>query len=163
MFIIRRDIEQPFRQTIGSRYEKRLPIAYAFQQLDMVPAGFIVPANRQKPWGTGQAVLITEPLVREPFAVINADDFYGFDSFQALAGHLSRANLDATDYAMVGYTLRHTLSAHGSVSRGVCEITADGTSITFVNSPKSSDSTMPPVTPMITARHIRSPARKSFP
>ncbi|RPH79734.1 MAG: nucleotidyltransferase [Planctomycetaceae bacterium] len=126
VFIIRRDIEQPFRETIGSRYEKRLPIAYAFQQLDTVPAGFVVPANRQKPWGTGQAVLITEPFIREPFAVINADDFYGFESFQALAGHLSRANLDATDYAMVGYTLRHTLSDHGSVSRGVCQITADG-------------------------------------
>lgn len=126
VFIIRRDIEQPFRQAIGNKYEKRLPVAYAFQQLDMVPSGFTVPANRQKPWGTGQAVLITEPLIREPFAVINADDFYGFDSFKVLAGHLSRASIDATDYAMVGYTLRHTLSDHGSVSRGVCEIDAEG-------------------------------------
>ncbi len=126
VFIIRRDIEPAFRQAIGDRYEARIPIGYAFQHLDMLPPGFTVPASRQKPWGTGQAVWITEPLVHEPFAVINADDFYGFDSFQVLANHLRQVDAQATEYAMVGYTLGRTLSAHGSVSRGVCEINAEG-------------------------------------
>jgi hypothetical protein len=122
VFIIRRDIEAAFQQAIGGRFEQRIPVDYAFQELELLPPGFRVPPNRQKPWGTGQAVLITEPLIHEPFGVINADDFYGRDSFRVLADHLRTA----TEYAMVGFMLNHTLSEHGSVSRGVCEMDQDG-------------------------------------
>jgi dTDP-glucose pyrophosphorylase len=119
VFVIRRDIEQPFRDLLGRRFESRLPVEYAFQELDALPPGFTVPPGRVKPWGTGHAILVAEPHIREPFAAINADDFYGAASFQVLADYLQSG---ATDYAMVGFTLRNTLSEHGSVARGVCRV-----------------------------------------
>jgi UTP-glucose-1-phosphate uridylyltransferase len=118
VFIIRRDIEAPFREAIGSRFEKRLAVDYVLQELANLPKGFAVPEGRSKPWGTTHAILQAEELLNEPFAVINADDFYGHESFQVMGGFLRGGN---TDYSMVGYTLRNTLSEHGSVSRGVCE------------------------------------------
>jgi dTDP-glucose pyrophosphorylase len=123
VFVIRRDIEQPFREIVGARFEKHAAVEYVFQQLDDLPTGFSVPACRQKPWGTGQAILAAEGAIREPFAVINADDFYGAHSFQQLA---ERLQSDGPDYAMVGFVLRNTLSEFGSVARGVCRITGDG-------------------------------------
>ena len=123
VFVIRRDIEQPFREIVGARFEKHAAVEYVFQQLDDLPTGFSVPAGRQKPWGTGQAILAAEGAIREPFAVINADDFYGAHSFQQLA---ERLQSDGPDYAMVGFVLRNTLSEFGSVARGVCRITGDG-------------------------------------
>ena len=118
VFIIRRDIEAPFREAIGSRFETRIAVDYVFQELANLPQGFTVPEGRAKPWGTTHAILQAEEALNEPFAVINADDFYGRESFQVMGGFLRAGG---GDYSMVGYTLRNTLSEHGSVSRGVCE------------------------------------------
>ena len=116
VFVIRRDIEQPFREIVGARFEKHAAVEYVFQQLDDLPPGFSVPAGRQKPWGTGQAILAAADTIHEPFAVINADDFYGANSFHQLA---ERLQTGGPDYAMVGFVLRNTLSEFGSVARGV--------------------------------------------
>ncbi len=123
VFVIRRDIEQAFRETIGARFEKRLPVEYVFQELDKLPPGFSVPPGRTKPWGTTQAILMAEDVIREPFAAINADDFYGAASFLELSRHLTSGS---ADYAMVGFVLRNTLSEFGSVARGVCRVGPDG-------------------------------------
>ncbi|MBU1694649.1 MAG: nucleotidyltransferase, partial [Verrucomicrobia bacterium] len=106
---------------IGSRFESRIETKYAFQELDLLPEGHSVPADRQKPWGTGHAMLICRGLVDAPFSVINADDFYGTDAFRRMAQFLRNAPADGHEYAMVGYTLRDTLSDHGTVTRGLCE------------------------------------------
>jgi NDP-sugar pyrophosphorylase family protein len=118
VFVIRRDFAESFRKNVGAKFEGRLPVDYVFQELDKLPPGFRVPAGRTKPWGTGQAILVAAETIHEPFAAINADDFYGANSFRALAAHLMSG---ASDYGMVGYVLRNTLSDHGTVSRGVCE------------------------------------------
>jgi NDP-sugar pyrophosphorylase family protein len=123
VFVIRRDLEQPFREIVGQRFEKRLAVHYVFQEIGDLPPGFSVPPNRAKPWGTAQAVLAGESALQEPFAAINADDFYGAQSFLLLARHLSSGS---ADYAMAGFTLRQTLSEFGSVARGVCEVGPDG-------------------------------------
>jgi hypothetical protein len=123
VFVIRQDIESAFREAIGARFEKRLPVEYVFQELNKVPPGYSVPPNRKKPWGTGQAILMAQDAVREPFAAINADDFYGAASFRVLAEHLQSGT---PDYAMVGFVLRNTLSEFGSVARGACRVGADG-------------------------------------
>jgi UTP-glucose-1-phosphate uridylyltransferase len=122
VFVIRRDIEQAFRETIGRRFESRIAVKYVFQELDSLPPGEVVPPNRQKPWGTGHAILMAADVIREPFGVINADDFYGAQSFQLLAAHLQPDNLN---YVMVGFVLRNTLSEFGSVARGVCQLADD--------------------------------------
>lgn len=120
VLVIRRDIEADFRATIGRRLEARMDVAYVFQEMTALPAG--LPAGwspapgRTKPWGTGHAVLVAQPAVRGPFAVINADDFYGAAGYQALAAHFASAR----GHALVGYPLRQTLSEHGTVSRGLC-------------------------------------------
>ncbi|MGB6780611.1 MAG: sugar phosphate nucleotidyltransferase [Terracidiphilus sp.] len=123
VFVIRKDIELPFRETVGARFERRIPVEYVFQELDKIPAGFSVPEGRTKPWGTTQAVLAAADVIHEPFAVINADDFYGAESFRVLAEHLQSGS---QDYAMVGFILRNTLSDYGSVARGVCRVNAQG-------------------------------------
>jgi dTDP-glucose pyrophosphorylase len=123
VFVIRRDLEQPFREIVGQRFEKRLPVHYVFQELGDLPPGFSVPPHRAKPWGTTQAVLAGQSAIQEPFAAINADDFYGAQSFRLLARHLSSGS---EDYAMAAFTLRQTLSEFGSVARGVCEVGPDG-------------------------------------
>jgi len=122
VFVIRRDIEATFREVIGSRFEKRIAVEYVFQELTGLPPGFAVPAGRIKPWGTGHAILTAHAAIREPFAAINADDFYGRASFQTLGRHLQGGN---PDYAMVGFGLRNTLSEFGSVARGACRLTPD--------------------------------------
>lgn len=123
VFVIRKDIELPFRETVGARFERRIPVEYVFQELDKIPAPFSVPEGRTKPWGTTQAVLAAADVIDEPFAVINADDFYGAESYRVLAEHLSSGS---QDYAMVGFILRNTLSDFGSVARGVCRVNAQG-------------------------------------
>lgn len=123
VFVIRKDIEEPFKETVGARFEKRIAVDYVFQELDKIPSPFAVPAGRTKPWGTTQAVLMAADAIREPFAVINADDFYGAESYRVLAEHLKSGS---EDYAMVGFVLRNTLSDFGSVARGVCRVSADG-------------------------------------
>jgi UTP-glucose-1-phosphate uridylyltransferase len=125
VFVIRHDIEATFREVVGNRFEQRLPVEYAFQELDKLPPGFAVPAGRTKPWGTAHAILMAENVIREPFAMINADDFYGADSFRVLGQFLAAAQNTATDYAMVGFVLRNTLSEHGTVSRAVGQAGSD--------------------------------------
>ncbi len=122
VFVIRRDIEVPFRETIGKRFEKRFPVEYVFQELDQLPREFSVPPDRQRPWGTGHAILAAADAIHEPFGVINADDFYGASSFRVLAEHLHSSS---RDYAMVGFILRNTLSEFGSVARGACRVAGD--------------------------------------
>ena len=119
VFVIRRDIEAPFRERVSAKWEARIPCAYAFQELDDLPGGFAVPEGRAKPWGTAHAIRAGRREITGPFAAINADDFYGADSFRALAGHLT-AGRDAAGHCMVAFRLGQTLSEHGSVSRGVC-------------------------------------------
>jgi NDP-sugar pyrophosphorylase family protein len=123
VFVIRKDIEQAFREVFGARFEKRIPVEYVFQELNDLPAGFSVPSGRTKPWGTTQAVLSASSAIQEPFAAINADDFYGAESYRVLAQAL---HSEGTDYAMIGFVLRNTLSNFGSVARGVCSVDDQG-------------------------------------
>lgn len=128
VFIIRRDIEEAFRESIGQRLEKQIPVEYAFQALEDLPGGHTVPEGRTKPWGTTHAILAARNLVHEPFGVINADDFYGPQSFQLLADALRAlsASPPPEPCVLVGFPLRNTLSEHGTVSRGVCSVDAAG-------------------------------------
>jgi hypothetical protein len=127
IFVIRREMESDFRQLFGRRFAQHVNVEYAYQALDMVPAGFCVPCGRQKPWGTGHAVLCAAAALDRPFAVINADDYYGAESFQVLARFLMQsAPADPNQFAMVGFRLDRTLSAHGSVARGICQTDAEG-------------------------------------
>jgi NDP-sugar pyrophosphorylase family protein len=118
LFVIRRDFEALFREKIGSRYAGRVAVDYVFQAADALPPGFTPPAGREKPWGTGHALWCARAAVPGNFAVINADDFYGVDSFRQLAGFLRSAQ--GPEAAIVGFHLANTLSEHGAVSRGVC-------------------------------------------
>ena len=120
VFVIRPDFEAAFRDRVIGRFAERIPAAVAFQTLDRLPAGFTPPPGREKPWGTTHAVLCARDAVAEPFAMINADDFYGRDSFAVLARRLAAQPVDSTAYSMVGFTLANTLSDHGEVTRGVC-------------------------------------------
>ncbi len=127
IFVIRRDIEQEFRESFGRRFAKRVNVDYAIQALDMVPPGRYVPVDRQKPWGTGHAVLCAAPLLDRPFAVINADDFYGADAFVVLAQFLRQSPpADPDLFGMVGFQLHRTLSEHGTVARGLCQTDDQG-------------------------------------
>ncbi len=123
VFTIRRHIEKDFREHVGKRFEGCIDVAYVFQELDMLPDGFTVPADREKPWGTGHAVLCASDVIHEPFVVINADDFYGAESYRLLAEFLNAPSEDrvSAEYALVGFKLRNTLSEHGHVARGICE------------------------------------------
>ena len=120
VFVIRQDFEALFREKIGAKYQGRVPVDYAFQAVSDLPAGFTSPAGREKPWGTGHAVWCARAAIQGPFAVINADDFYGADAFLQLGRFLGRTKAD--DTAMVGFRLSATLSEHGAVSRGVCAV-----------------------------------------
>lgn len=127
VFVIRKDIEPDFKAVYHDKISKHVKVEYAYQELDLIPEKFKVPANREKPWGTGHAVLVTKDLINEPFAVINADDFYGQESYQVLYHFLSQIERsDKENWAMVGYQLENTLSEHGYVSRGVCSINYSG-------------------------------------
>jgi NDP-sugar pyrophosphorylase family protein len=123
VFVIRKDIEQAFKQAVGRQFERHIAVEYVFQELDKLPLGFSVPTGRTKPWGTLHAILMAADVINEPFAVINADDFYGPDGYRGLAQHLQSGT---ADYAMVGFVLRNTLSDFGAVSRAVCRIDDDG-------------------------------------
>jgi NDP-sugar pyrophosphorylase family protein len=124
VFVIRRDFEEMFREKIGAKYAGRIAVDYVYQSLDALPHGFDVPPGREKPWGTGHATWCARNALREPFAVINADDFYGADSFRQLATFLGKP--DGSSAAMVGFRLANTLSENGAVSRGICDVAADG-------------------------------------
>jgi hypothetical protein len=126
VFVIRPDFEQDFRDRVLNKFAGHIETACAFQTLDTLPAGFSVPEGRTKPWGTTHAVLCSREAVTTPFAMINADDFYGRDSFAVLGRRLASVPADASAYCMVGFTLKNTLSDHGTVARGVCETDARG-------------------------------------
>ena len=128
VFVIKPEMEAAFRERIGREVEKRADTVYVHQTLDRLPEGFAAPADREKPWGTGHAVLCCRTAVSGPFAVINADDFYGRASFRALADHLSRTEKNGRlpEWCMVGFELRNTLSPHGTVARGLCKVNEEG-------------------------------------
>jgi UTP-glucose-1-phosphate uridylyltransferase len=119
VFIIRKSIEKPFRKKIGVTFEHIIPVEYVYQESSSPIIGLPPIPEREKPWGTGHAVLVAADVIKEPFAVINADDFYGFDSFSVMAKFLTEA-CSPEKHAMIGYYLNHTLSDFGAVSRGVC-------------------------------------------
>ena len=120
-FIIKREIEQTFRETIGARMEKWFHVDYVYQELDRLPEGFAVPEGRKKPWGTAHAVACCRGVVEGPFAVINSDDFYGRGAYEAIFRFLTESEAPH-HYAMLGYQLRNTVTEFGSVARGVCHV-----------------------------------------
>lgn len=129
IFIIRKDLEKDFKEVIGNRIEKAVPVEYAFQELDDLPEGFKRPADRKKPWGTGQAVLSIRGLVDGPFLVINADDYYGKEGFRKIHDYMvneMRDDKEVYDLCMGGFMLANTLSENGGVTRGVCQVDEDG-------------------------------------
>ena len=125
VFIIKHEIEADFKAKIGSRIAKYMEVRYAYQDLHDLPAGYSVPENRVKPWGTGQAITAGRDVIDAPFAVINSDDYYGSECFKLLYEYLSQPR-QAGDYCMVSYLLKNTVTDNGSVSRGVCAADANG-------------------------------------
>ena len=132
VFVIRKDFEDDFRVKILNKYENHIPVETVFQSLDILPEGFTCPEGRTKPWGTNHAVMMGKDVIKEPFAVINADDFYGRDSFAFLGAELMQTAGRKNQYCMVGFRIGNTLSESGSVARGVCETNADGFLTTVV-------------------------------
>ncbi len=124
VFVIRKSIEADFKE-VFSKFNNKIKVEYVFQELDNVPTGISVPAERQKPWGTGHAVMVAIDKIDTPFAVINADDFYGADAYKVMAEHLTALQNDKDVYSMVGYVVDKTLSENGHVSRGICETDAN--------------------------------------
>jgi dTDP-glucose pyrophosphorylase len=126
VFVIRESFEKDFREKILKKYENIIPVEVVFQELNKLPESFLLPEERIKPWGTNHAVLMGKDVIKEPFAVINADDFYGKESFKILAGFLKSIENDRDIYAMVGYRVGNTLSESGSVARGICSSDEEG-------------------------------------
>lgn len=133
VFVIRKDFEDAFREKVLSKYEGHIPTELVFQSINDLPAGFKCPEGRQKPWGTNHAVLMGKDVIKEPFAVINADDFYGRDTFAVIGKYLSGlAEGSKNDYCMVGFRVGNTLSESGTVARGICSTDAEGHLTTVV-------------------------------
>lgn len=127
VFVIKREMEQDFREAVGDRIAAHIPVTYVYQELTALPTGYTVPQDRVKPWGTGHAVLCCRSVVNEPFAVINADDYYGAECYRLLADALATPSKDdCLNVAMAGYVLKNTLTEHGYVSRGVCTTDQNG-------------------------------------
>lgn len=125
VFVIRRDLEKDFREIIGNRIEKIAEVAYAFQELEDLPEGFSLPEGRTKPWGTGQAILACRDVIKEPFAVINADDYYGKEAFRLVHDYLvqeRKTEQNRWNICMAGFILKNTLSENGGVTRGICRL-----------------------------------------
>mgnify|MGYP001775636880 FL=1 len=133
VFVIRKDFEQDFRDKVLSKYEGHVPVELCFQSLDALPEGFTCPEGRVKPWGTNHAVLMAKDVIKEPFCVINCDDFYNRDAFMVIGKFLSELPEGSTNrYAMVGFRVGNTLSDNGTVARGICSKDADGCLTTVV-------------------------------
>ena len=132
VFVIRKDFEQAFRDTFARRFGNTIEVEFAFQSIDKVPAGCAYTPERTKPWGTNHAVMMAAEMIKEPFGVINADDFYGKESFEILAKFLDEAKDKNGHYCMVGYRLNNTLSESGAVARGICEKDASGNLVSVV-------------------------------
>ena len=128
VFVIRKAIEQEFKEIIGDRLSRFMPVGYVYQELENLPEGYEVPAERVKPWGTGQAILACKDVVKEPFVIINADDYYGKEAFMKLHEFLisENENKEKMNLAMAGFSLKNTLSENGAVTRGVCVADANG-------------------------------------
>lgn len=128
VFIIRRELEADFREVIGNRIEKHIKVEYVYQEVDKFPPGIGIDnvQERDKPWGTGQAIFCCKDTVKEPFAVINADDYYGAEAFAEIYNFLSQDDLEETSYCMAGFILKNTLSDYGSVTRGICKVFEGG-------------------------------------
>lgn len=124
VLVIRKELEPDFREFFGHKLDGKIDLRYVYQELDNLPDGITAPPDRKKPWGTAHAVLVADEAINEPFMAINADDFYSLEAYKAVAAHFA-SNPDPTKHAMVGYQLRLTLSEFGTVSRGVCEYSAD--------------------------------------
>lgn len=158
VFIIRKDFEAEFKEKVGKKYEGLVPVDYCYQDIADLPAPFTVPEGRSKPWGTAHAIRSARAVVKEPFAAINADDFYGRDAFAKLAAFLKEDAPSAKyRFAMVGYRLDLTLSKNGSVARGVCQLNPDQTLKTVVEHVK--------LVPCGTGAHDEDPSavEKDFP
>jgi dTDP-glucose pyrophosphorylase len=121
VFVIRRDFETEFKNNIGSKYSGLIDVQYAFQELNDLPDGFSIPEGRVKPWGTSHAILVAKDIINEPFCVINADDFYGREAYVKIAKRLINTDPATTDWSMVGFELKNTLSEFGGVTRGICK------------------------------------------
>ncbi|MCC8020128.1 MAG: nucleotidyltransferase [Rikenellaceae bacterium] len=133
VFVIRHSFEKDFREVFSpGRFGGRIEVDFVFQELDYLPEGYAVPEGRVKPWGTNHAVMMGEPAIDGPFAVINADDFYGRSSYQAVGDYLRGVEGRRNEYCMVGFKLKNTLSENGFVSRGVCEVDAEGNLVSMV-------------------------------
>jgi len=133
VFVIRKDFEKDFKEKILSKYEGHIPAELVFQSLDALPEGFTVPEGREKPWGTNHAVMMAKDVIKEPFCVINCDDFYNRDSFMVLGKFLAELPENAKNtYAMVGFRVGNTLSENGTVARGVCSTDENGLLTTVV-------------------------------
>ncbi|MDO4454879.1 MAG: sugar phosphate nucleotidyltransferase [Eubacteriales bacterium] len=128
VFIIRKDLEKDFREVIGDRIAQKAKVSYAFQEMDDLPEGFQKPEGRKKPWGTGQAILVCKNIIKNPFAVINADDYYGKEAFIKVHDYLvqDRDESEKLDFCMAGFILSNTLSENGGVTRGVCQVNGNG-------------------------------------
>lgn len=126
VFVIRREFEEDFREKVGGRFEDSIEVGYVFQELNDLPDGFDVPSDRTKPWGTAHAIWCARGAVDTPFLAINADDFYGRGAIEAVGDFLATETLHSTNYCMAGFTLDSTLSANGTVSRGICEVSEHG-------------------------------------
>lgn len=126
VFVIRHDFEQDFREKIISKYENHIPVEIVFQDINNIPDGFKIHPDRTKPWGTNHAIMMAKNVINEPFAVINADDFYGSDSFKVLAEALTKLEGKRNQYCMVGFKIENTLSENGGVSRGHCQVSPQG-------------------------------------
>lgn len=156
VFIIRKDFEDVFKEKVGAKYEGLLPVEYAFQDINDLPSPYTVPEGREKPWGTAHAIRAARDIVREPFAAINADDFYGRDAFAKLGTFLRGSDESSTlRFAMVGYRLDLTLSDNGSVARGICSVSENGklsgvTEMTkLVRTPTGAENREDPSSPVI--------------
>ncbi|MBD5183099.1 MAG: nucleotidyltransferase [Bacteroidales bacterium] len=126
VFVIRKDFEDDFRKKVLSKYQGVIPIEVVFQSTDKLPEGFTCPPDRTKPWGTNHAVLMGADVIHEPFAVINADDFYGRNTFEVMAADLMRPRTRKGDYSMVGFRVGNTMTENGTVSRGICKTNSQG-------------------------------------
>lgn len=121
VFVIRESFAKDFKEKFDPKLKGKVEVEYVYQELENLPEGFTVPDGREKPWGTAHAILVTKNVIKEPFCALNADDFYGFNAYKVMAEFLA-ASENPTEYSMVGYKLKHTLSDYGSVSRGICQV-----------------------------------------
>lgn len=137
VFVIRDFFAKDFREIFNEeRFNHKIKVEYAYQELENLPEGLTVPEGREKPWGTNHAVMMAAPFIHEPFAVINADDFYGADAYQTIADYLSQLDGVKHQYCMVAYELKKTLSDNGTVSRGVCTVDGEGNLATMIERTK---------------------------